>query len=111
MSELSKKDLATVCGLCCVNCFGAGKLCKEPCSVAKGKMVWGQCQIYTCCAEKGLEHCGLCSDVPNCKPMTDIEAIEKKFGIPIGNKIRMENLKRRMEIGTEKWVEEQEAKI
>ena len=110
MSKISKKDLATVCGLCCSTCNFAGKLCKEPCSVAKGKMRWGQCQIYTCCAEKGFEHCGLCPDFPNCKPMIDIEMIEKKMGIPIDNKIRMENLKRRMEIGTEKWVEEMEEK-
>ena len=42
--------------------------------------------------------------------MIDIEMIEKKMGIPIDNKIRMENLKRRTELGTEKWVEEIEEK-
>lgn len=40
--------------------------------------------------------------------MMDIEKIEKKFGIPMDDKIRMENLKRRVELGTEKWIEGQE---
>lgn len=105
---MSKNDLATVCGLCCSTCVAPGILCREPCTIVKGKIRWGQCAIYTCCAEKGFEHCGFCPDVPNCKPMMDIEKIEKKFGIPMDDKIRMENLKRRVELGTEKWIEGQE---
>ncbi|MDY6930938.1 MAG: DUF3795 domain-containing protein [Halobacteriota archaeon] len=69
-------------------------------------MRWGQCQIYLCCEEKGYEHCGLCPDFPDCKPMIDIEGIEKRLNIPIDNKLRMKNLRRRMQLGTEKWIDE-----
>jgi len=69
-------------------------------------MRWGQCQIVPCCEEKGYEHCGLCPDFPNCKPMIDIEDIEKRLNIPIDNELRMKNLKRRIELGTGKWIDE-----
>ncbi len=107
---MSKKELATVCGLCCSACNLAGEFCKEPCSVAKGKMNWGQCPVYTCCTEKGFEHCGLCPDFP-CWVLDALESLEKGLNLPVNNEIRGRNLKRRTEIGTEKWVEEMEAKF
>jgi len=106
-----KNWVATVCGLCCSVCSLAGKICNEPCSIAKGEMIWGLCPIYACCAEKGFEHCGFCPDFPNCEPMKYIEDLEKTLGIPMNNKIRARNLKRRMEIGTEKWIEEMESRF
>jgi hypothetical protein len=41
--------------------------------------------------------------------MRYIEGLEKTLSIPMNNKIRAMNLKRRMEIGAEKWIEEMEA--
>ncbi|MDY6865461.1 MAG: DUF3795 domain-containing protein [Halobacteriota archaeon] len=103
---ISKDTNATVCGLCCLACDFQGKLCIKPCSAARGKMRWGQCQIYLCCEDKGYEHCGLCPDFPGCEPMVEIEGIEKRLNIPIDNKLRMKNLKRRMELGTKNWIDE-----
>ena len=48
------------CGVCdCrerTNCLG--------CQKSSGKMFWGECSVAKCAIEKGLEHCGLCSDLP-----------------------------------------------
>jgi len=109
--KISKKEMATVCGLCCSVCnIGTGIICDGPCSVVKGRMKWGLCPIFSCCSKKKLEHCGFCKDFPYCDPMKEIENLEKMLNIPMNNKIRAKNLTRRAEIGTNEWVKEMEEK-
>ncbi len=63
---LDKKLLApcgTFCGLCqyfekkrMPYCSGCGN--------HKGNPFWGECKVYSCSTEHGVEHCGLCKDFP-----------------------------------------------
>jgi len=55
------------CGEFCGSCpYHTGE--KQPscpgCDVVKGKPFWGECEVYTCIAEHGVEHCGLCGEFP-----------------------------------------------
>ncbi|MFQ6082262.1 MAG: DUF3795 domain-containing protein [Candidatus Aminicenantia bacterium] len=100
-------NLASICGIYCGQCeYFKKKMC-QGCGVQKGKLFWGECPMYICCKnEKELDHCGLCSDFPyqtylETKDPNDPQAdLHKQQNI--------ESLKRRLEIGTEKWLEEQE---
>ena len=55
------------CGTLCNDCeYFKGE--KNPqclgCTIQKGKPFWGECRIYTCIEEHGVEHCGLCGEFP-----------------------------------------------
>ena len=73
------------------------------------------CSIYKCCTDKGLEHCGLCPDVP-CEMLKRTVKLWEKLAdtsdlilyVPLEE--LTEGLRRRTELGTEKWVEEMEEK-
>ena len=60
-SEMIKSRCGTVCD---------PAKCKEayqvdcPGCVAMDKPFWGVCEVKVCCEGKGLEHCGLCADIP-----------------------------------------------
>jgi predicted RNA-binding Zn-ribbon protein involved in translation (DUF1610 family) len=58
------------------------------------------CPIKSCTSEKGYEGCHQCDDFP-------CEHIEN-FPIPVGKKVIMRAVPRWREVGTEKWVEEEE---
>jgi len=103
-------NYAPVCGVYCGDCNFLGKECTG-CGYVAGKPFWSKmmpskiCPLYDCCRNKeDLEHCGLCDKFP-CKTflelrdpnMSDEEFIESL-------KTRQEALKRRTEIGTEKWL-------
>jgi hypothetical protein len=57
----------TGCGVICNDCvyFRGEKAPKCPgCRQVKGKPFWGECGLYFCIEEHGVEHCGLCSEFP-----------------------------------------------
>jgi hypothetical protein len=111
---MAEMHLAAVCGIYCGGCNYLDEMCKG-CSAEKGKVFWTRseeipwdtCPIWKCCAEqKRLEHCGLCPDFPcgtylELQDPSDPEAdLHKQQSI--------ESLKHRTEVGTKKWLEEQE---
>lgn len=109
---MNKKNYAPVCGIYCGNCGYLGKQC-EGCGYVDGKPFWttqipsGICPIHDCCRnQKQMEHCGLCEDFP-CKiflELRDPDMSDDAFKKSL--KTRQEALKRRTEIGTEKWLQE-----
>jgi len=58
------------------------------------------CQIRSCTIEKGIEGCHQCSDFP-CKYIDE-------FPIPVGKKVILRAIPTWRELGTEKWMEEEE---
>lgn len=99
-----KRRLAAVCGLYCGTCEGfaaEGGTCRG-CAYQLGLAVDGECQIFQCCVvERGLEHCGLCVDFP-------CQLFLSSAG-PMEVQRRYRSLLRRAEVGTDVWIEEQEA--
>ena len=107
-------NLAAVCGIYCGGCNYLDGKCKG-CSSERGRVFWTKaeeipwdtCPIWECCVQqKRLEHCGLCSDFPcstylELKDPSDPEADTHK-------RQSMESLKHRTEVGTRRWLEEQE---
>lgn len=54
----------SVCGIDCNACkFKGDKKC-EGCYAIQGKVFWGQCELYTCCKDRDLIHCGKCNEFP-----------------------------------------------
>lgn len=106
------KKLAPVCGFYCGTCKYYVKAC-QGCGYVKGKPFWTAqmkveiCPLYDCCInKKHLEHCGLCDEFP-CKVFTgfydpSLSEEEAKRSILA----RQNELLRRKEIGTEKWLKE-----
>ena len=108
--------LAPVCGIYCGTCEYLGEQCRG-CGYQEGKPFWtGQmkvevCPLHDCCTNRRhLEHCGLCDEFP-CTAFTELrdpslnDEEAKKALLARRNEIR-----KRKEIGTLKWVEEQEAR-
>lgn len=58
------------------------------------------CAIRSCISDRGYEGCHECDDFP-CTFIDD-------FPVPVGKKVILRAVPRRREIGTEKWVEEEE---
>ena len=103
---------APVCGIYCGVCEYLGKMCAG-CGAVEGRPFWtaqvpgGVCPLHDCCRNrKKLEHCGLCAEFP-CQTFLELrdpslsdeafkESLEK----------RASALKRRTEIGTERWLVE-----
>ncbi len=52
------------CGLICSGCKYRNTHNCKGCFESKGNPFYGECPIGKCCQEKGLEHCGLCSQFP-----------------------------------------------
>jgi len=64
---MAKDLIFTGCGLVCNDCeyYIGEKAPKCPgCSQVKGKPFWGECGLYSCIEEHGVEHCGLCNEFP-----------------------------------------------
>lgn len=107
------KNLAPVCGWYCGTCEYFGEQC-QGCGNVNGKPFWTAqmkveiCPIYDCCInKKQLEHCGLCDELP-CEifKLYDPSLTEEE-----GEKLiltRQNEVLRRKEIGTEKWLEGKE---
>ncbi len=56
--------LIAMCGAYCGVCSYREETNCPTCQVAKGDMFHGECQVAKCCVDKGLNHCGLCDDLP-----------------------------------------------
>jgi hypothetical protein len=69
------------------------------CPAANAKMFWGECRVSKCCGNKGHEHCGKCTNFA-CAALNEF-AYDPVQG---DNGARLENLKKRNEIGTEAWL-------
>jgi len=61
--DMDRKLIAR-CGAYCGDCSWKEKMNCSGCQGANGKMFWGECRVAKCSIEKGIEHCGLCSDLP-----------------------------------------------
>ena len=59
------------CGTYCGVCEWKDKIGCKGCKANRGIMFWGECDKAKCCMEKGLEHCGECSDMP-CQKLRDL---------------------------------------
>ncbi len=106
------KNLAPVCGLYCGSCEYYKKSC-EGCRNVQGKPFWTTqmkveiCPLYGCCIiKKQLDHCGLCDELP-CETFNkfrDPSLSPEEAKQAVLN--RQNELLKRKEIGTEKWLEE-----
>ena len=73
------------------------------CMSENQEKIFGYCQtclIRDCVMGKGIDGCYQCNDFP-CKFI-------ERFPIPVGKKVILRAIPRWKEIGTEKWVEEEE---
>lgn len=52
------------CGICCENCERKGEVGCTGC-IHMEKPFWGSdCGVKSCCEERGLNHCGECTQFP-----------------------------------------------
>jgi hypothetical protein len=58
------KRMIAMCGAYCGTCAWKSKTNCAGCLASKRKMFWGECAVAKCCLAKGLEHCGLCAELP-----------------------------------------------
>jgi len=56
--------MAGRCGIYCAECKCIEAQSCPGCIAAGGKLFWGQCDVAKCCLDRGLEHCGLCPQLP-----------------------------------------------
>ncbi len=111
---MTETNLAAVCGIYCGRCEYLGEACKG-CSVEKGKVFWTRsdqapwdiCPIWKCCVQdRQLEHCGLCPDFP-CVTYLDLKDPNDPQA-EVHQQENIESLKHRTNVGTSRWLEEQE---
>ncbi|MCH5199038.1 MAG: DUF3795 domain-containing protein [Oscillospiraceae bacterium] len=57
----------SVCGIDCDACKFKIEMGCIGCKSIKGKVFWGECELYQCNAQKEQEHCGKCKDFPCAK--------------------------------------------
>ena len=104
-------NFAPVCGIYCGECPFLGSQCSG-CGAVKGKPFWTEelpdkiCPFYDCCRNrKKLQHCGLCPEFP-CRLFYDLKDPNMTEEEHLkGLNDRIEALKTRREMGTEKWIE------
>ena len=58
------RALIARCGAYCGSCEWKEKTGCPGCQAAQGTMFWGECRVAVCSIGKGIEHCGLCPDLP-----------------------------------------------
>ncbi len=77
----------SICGIDCATCrFGTEQECKG-CKAMKGKVFWGECDLYQCNAEKNQAHCGVCKAFP-CPKLQEWAASENPERIDNLRKLR-----------------------
>ncbi|MBR3843916.1 MAG: DUF3795 domain-containing protein [Clostridia bacterium] len=76
----------SVCGLDCSAC--EAKQLKQclGCREMKGKIFWGECDLYQCNSQKKQEHCGKCLQFP-CNMLKEMSAAENDDRIDILKKL------------------------
>jgi hypothetical protein len=100
--DLARRRLAAVCGRLCEFCDGYLDGPCRGCGYQLGETRRGECALFKCCVEqRGLEHCGLCSDFP-CQLFVN-------HATPLAAVRRYRALLRRAEIGTVAWLDEQQS--
>ena len=52
------------CGSYCGGCEWKEKAGCQGCQASRGDMFHGECAVAKCAISKGLEHCGLCPELP-----------------------------------------------
>jgi hypothetical protein len=98
--ECLNRRAAAACGGYCGGCesYAAGTCCG--CGYQLGQTCRGECEVFLCCVvERGLEHCGLCPDLP-CQ-------LYLAHAAPLVVARHYRAALRRAEIGTTAWLEEQ----
>ncbi len=94
--------LAAYCGDYCGRCPQYGTECRgcEP-------SAHPDCHFINCCQEKFIQHCGLCDEFP-CETLRNFVP-DNGPKCPAG--FHVENLRNRVIVGTEAWIEAQQAKF
>jgi hypothetical protein len=98
-----RRRLAAICGRYCGTCtaYEDGSCCG--CGYQLGQTCRGECPLFQCCIiDRGLEHCGLCPDFP-CQVFVS-------HASPLEVARRYRALRRRAEIGTIAWLDEEGAR-
>ena len=100
MNDNSNYEELSYCGFACAACSNFKK--NENCQGcrAETKLLW-DCDIRICAIERGLLHCGLCSEFP-CKTLMDFYHDGKPSHLQA-----YKNMQRIREIGAEQWLLEQ----
>ncbi|MBN1661354.1 MAG: DUF3795 domain-containing protein [Anaerolineae bacterium] len=101
LGNCHRRRLAAVCGRYCGTCeeYVDRRCCG--CGYSLGRGCEGDCELFLCCVvERGLPHCGLCVDFPCQVYLSHARA-------PVVA-VRIKALHHRVEIGTERWLDEQE---
>lgn len=94
-------SLAAICGDYCAKCPNYPAEC-QGCSLEAKP----ECRFVVCCVNKRIEHCGQCESLP-CAALAKFVPDDSE-GCPPGYHI--ENLRRRVAVGTERWLHEQRFK-
>lgn len=101
-ADIWRRRFAAACGEYCGSCGPVSAGICRGCAYQLGLTPAGEeCRIFFCAVvEHGLEHCGLCPDFPCPLFLSSAEpAIVER---------RVQALRRRAAIGTERWLDEQE---
>jgi len=96
-SKVTPQDFAGICGIYWEGSAWYDVLpadCATQGDVDLGKL----CPVYACAKERGVAHCGMCSDFP-CYLLVNLAA---QTG---GNDVRIESAVRRTEMGDKRWAE------
>ncbi|MCW4051856.1 MAG: DUF3795 domain-containing protein [Candidatus Bathyarchaeota archaeon] len=98
------ENLVTPCGSYCGTCEFLNRKEKPSCSGCSsqaGHPFWGDCKLFACVEEKGVDHCGSCRDFP-------CELFVNQFDPAHGRKsafTRAGLLAYRKKAGTDKFIE------
>jgi hypothetical protein len=94
-----ERRAAGACGAYCGDCdaYADGECCG--CGYGLGQTCHGECALFVCCVgQRGLEHCGLCVDLP-CQVF-----LAHAPSLVVARHYRA--VMRRAEIGTDAWLAE-----
>jgi hypothetical protein len=83
------KDIA-ICGIYCNECKHKRENQCNGCIVNKGKIFWGECDLYKCCMDKKLSNCSECNVFP-CEKLKEWASTENSERIQ--NLIELKNKK------------------
>lgn len=81
-AEFTINELLAVssrCGLLCGGCTYRESHGCAGCIVTNGHPFHGECPVAVCCQAKGLEHCGLCPQMP-CEKLRDYSCADPEHG-------------------------------
>jgi hypothetical protein len=96
--DISKPSLASSCGDYCPKCPHYPNECSG-CNL----YAHPDCFFLICCADKKIEHCGQFNELP-CEKLSSFVP-DDRSECPKGYHIA--NLRRRSQIGTQSWLDEQ----